>query len=398
MDCNRRLAVWELGDEPCIVDLGGLFQRWQEIGDRRKAKGKRYQLPILLSIAVLAKLAGQQHPQAIADWAGLRTRALCRLFGLWRQAMPVLRTWDRIFAQSVSVDELEQIVCDFLRESFYTPPPEGSLCVAIDGKTLRGTIRADAPQGVHLLAIYLPQDGIVLAQMQIDSKANEITAAPDLVRQVDLQGLVITGDAMFAQRTLSLQIVAAGGDYLWEVKGNQPALREEIATLFAPSESPTEGKQPAYDFVTSHSMSKGHGRLEERTLTASSLLQGYSDFPHLAQVFRLETQTTDLTTTVVTSHVRYGVTSLSAQRASAQELLAFVRQHWGIESGLHYRRDVTLGEDRIHVHTGHAAHVHAILNNVIIGLLHHHSPSNMARGVRQMTYHVERLLSAVDST
>ena len=71
MDSNRRLVVEELSDEPCLVDLWSLFQRWQGITDLRKAKGKRYSLPVLLSIAVLAKLAGQQHPQAIADWAAL---------------------------------------------------------------------------------------------------------------------------------------------------------------------------------------------------------------------------------------------------------------------------------------------------------------------------------------
>ena len=123
---------------------------------------------------------------------------------------------------------------------------------------------------------------------------------------------------------------------------------------------------PTDDFVTARSVSKGRSRLEERTLTASSLLQGYSEFPHLAQVFRLKTQVTSLTTGKVAVYERYGITSLPAQGASAQRLLALVRQHWGIESGLHYRRDVTLGEDRIPARTGHAGHVNAILNNVIL--------------------------------
>jgi predicted transposase YbfD/YdcC len=394
MDSSTGWATWEFADEPCVVDLRRLFERWEGVTDLRKPKGLRYPLPALLSIAVLAKLAGQQQPEAIADWARLRVRPLCRLFGLWRHDMPVAKTWNRVFGQGLDADELGHIVYDFLYESFHSPPPAGSLCACIDGKTLRGTIWAGDSQGVHLLAVYLPHDGLVLAQMQIDAKANEIAAAPQLLRQVDLEGQVITGDAMFAQRTLSLQIVAAGGDYIWEVKGNQPALQEEIVTLFEPPESDTETERPPEDLVIAHSTSKGHGRLEERTLSASSLLQGYSEFPHLAQVFKIETQVTDLSTKQVSSHMRYGVTSLPAQRASAEELLFLVRQHWGIESGLHYRRDVTLGEDRIHARTGHAAHVHAILHNAIIGLLHHHSRANMAQGVRQMTYQIERLLSS----
>jgi len=392
MDSSRRLAVDEFANEPCIVDLWSLFGRLREITDLRKAKGKRYPLPVLLSIAVLAKLAGQQQPQAIADWARLRMRPVCWLFGLCRHAMPVLRTWQRVLGQGLDADELEQIVCDFLQETFSTAPSEGSVCAAIDGKTLRGTIRADDPQGVHLLAIYLPRDGIVLAQMEIDSKDNEISAASQLLRQVDLKGLVITGDAMFAQRSLSLQIVAAGGDYLWDVKGNQPTLQDDIETLFDAPESHTLSEQAVDWRAAKPSISKGHGRLEERILTCSSLLKGYGAFPHLAQVFKLETRVTNLATLEESTYVRYGVTSLSAQRASADELLALKRQHWGIESGLHYRRDVTLGEDRIHARTGHAAHVHAILNNLIVGLLHHHKPDNMAQAVREMTYQTERLL------
>lgn len=399
MDSIRGLSVWETVGEPWVLDLSLLFQRFRKVTDLRKARGKRYPLATLLSIAVLARLAGQQQPQAIADWASLREHALCRLFGLWRHSMPALKTWQRVFGQGLDVDELERITAEFLRESFWAAaPPTGRLCASIDGKTLRGTISVHNPQGVHLLAVYVPQDGIVLAQMEIGSKANEIAAAPNLLHQVDLQGLVITGDAMFAQRALSLQVVAAGGDYIWEVKGNQPALQEEIATLFDPSAYASTTQQATPDFVTAHSTSKGHGRIEVRTLTASSLLQGYSAFPHLAQVFKLETRVTDLTTGQVTLHVRYGATSLSAQSASAQDLLQLVRQHWGIESGLHYRRDVTLGEDRIHVRTDYAAHVHAILNNAIVALLHHHSPGNMARGVRQTTYQIERLLDRIQLT
>jgi len=393
MYSSEKVAVWEVPAEPFIMDLYPLFERFEEVADLRRARGKRYPLPVLLSIAVLAKLAGQQHPQAMAEWAQLRARELARLFGLWRQTMPVLRTWERVFSQGLDVDQLDRMVCDYMRESFYTCPAPDKLCVALDGKTLRGTIWAGNPQGVHLLALYFPRDGIVLAQMEIASKANEITAAPHLLRQINLQGLVITGDAMFAQRTLSLQIVAAGGDYLWGVKGNQPALREDIATLLDPAEIATQTRQSAGDFRTAHSETRGHGRLEKRTLTASSLLQRYSDFPHLAQVFKIETQVTTLSTQKVTLYVRYGVTSLSAQRASADDLLALVREHWGIESGLHYRRDVTLGEDRIHARIGHAAHVHAILNNALVALLHERSSGNMARGIRKTTYVVTRLLS-----
>jgi hypothetical protein len=93
-------------------------------------------------------------------------------------------------------------------------PDRGSLVVALDGKTLRGTIPLGQTRGVHLLAAYLPQEGLVLAQVEVDRQENEIVVAPTILMQLDLQGVVVTGDAMFTQRTLSIQIVEAGGDYL----------------------------------------------------------------------------------------------------------------------------------------------------------------------------------------
>jgi len=393
MNTSRGLLIWELSDEPCIVDLYPLFQRMVKVRDLRKAKGKRYPLWALLDIAVLARLAGQQHAQAIAQWARLRAVPLCRLFGLWRHRMPALRTWDRVFSQGLDADELDRIVCDYLYETFHTPPQEGRLCAAIDGKTLRGTIWAGNPQGVHLLAIYLPHNGVVLAQMEVKAKANEISSAPQLLRQVDLHGIVLTGDAMFTQRKLSLQVVEAGGDYLWDVKGNQPQLQEDIATLF----DENENTAVVEEFGTACTSTVGHGRSEKRTLTSSSLLKGYSHFPHLEQVFQIETEVTDLTTNQSSQQIRYGVTSLPPERASPKDLLAYVQQHWGIESGLHYRRDVTLGEDRIRARINQVAHVHAILNNIAVAFLHH-SPISMAYGLRCTSYKVERLVLGMCST
>ena len=125
------------------------------------------------------------------------------------------------------------------------------------------------------------------------------------------------------------------------------------------------------------------------------MLQGYSDWPQLAQVFKLEYHAIERTTGKATHQTSYGVTSLSSQLADARRLLTLTRQHWSIENGLHYRRDVTLGEDGMRVCTGHAPHVHAILNNVVFALLHQSGPPNMAQGRRATSYRVERLLGAL---
>lgn len=398
MDFSTMLHSCGFADEPCLLDLWGLFRQWWTLPDRRHARGRRYHLGALLSIATLAKLAGCQCPQAIADWARLRARELCTLFRLGHHRMPALRTWDRVFAQAFDPAQLDRIVYRFVRASLTARPTRGSWCAALDGKTLRGSIRVGKSGGVHLLAIYLPRQGMVLAQAEIGAKANEISAAPEVLTQVDLHGLIVSGDAMFAQRQLSLQIVRAGGDYLWQVKDNQPTLLESIETLFsAPPVSSLDG-QPPYDFETAHTLDKGHGRLDRRTLTVSSLLQGYSDWPHLAQVFRLQRQAMECATGKVTTKVRYGVTSLPHELADATRLLALVREHWGIESDLHYRRDVTLGEDQARVCVGRAPYVHATLNNLVLALLDRHSSHNTARAQRTISYRIACLLASLNST
>jgi predicted transposase YbfD/YdcC len=392
MDSSTKLQGDLLGEQGYILDLDELFARFSSLADKRHARGKRYDLAVLLMIATLAKLAGCQHTAAIADWARLRSQALARLFRLPRASMPSLSTWNRVFGQAVDVEELERIISDYLCSVVQREPLDGYCCAAIDGKTLRGTLRI-GQRGVHLLAIYLPHEGLVLAQVEIDVKANEISAAPGVLAQADLTGLVITADAMFTQRYLCLQIVAAQADYIMQVKENQPRLLEDIKMLFTPRPPIPGSSQVPTDFSTATHKGKGHGRIEVRTITVSSMLQGYSEWPHLAQVFRIENLITQTTTGKKTQAVRYGITSLRADQIKPEQLLDLTRRHWGIESGLHYRRDVVLGEDRCRVSTGHAAHVHAALNNFVVAFLHHCQARSMAQSLRQTTYCIEHGLN-----
>ena len=189
------------------------------------------------------------------------------------------------------------------------------------------------------------------------------------LRLADLRGKVVTGDAMFAQRELSAQIVAAGGEYLWTVKDNQSTLRQDIALLFQPEQT-VKGFSPALkDFRTTQTVEKGHGREERRTLTASTELQTYLDWPDAAQVFQLERHVKRTADGRTTQETAYGITSLTASEAAPAGLLAFTRGHWGIENGLHYRRDETLREDWCHLKGGHAPRTMAVINNLIVGIV-----------------------------
>jgi len=269
---------------------------------------------------------------------------------------------------------------EFIRQR---PEVGQGVVIAIDGKTLRGTITRDDPFGLHLLAAYLPGEGIVLFQMVVEKdKENEIVVAPQLLKSLDLRQKVVVADAMHAQRSLSLQIVEAGGDFVWIIKDNQPTTRQAIELLFAP-QKPVAGQGcPPMDFQQAKTVDKGHGRLEERTITVSSLLNDYLDWPAVAQVFKLERRFTNLATGEVEQEVRYGLTSLSSSKASPERLMKIVRSEWGIENGLHYRRDVTFQEDATRMTRKTAGRTMAIINNLVSNLLAIQDFGNFAQARR----------------
>lgn len=381
-------------DVPFAFSVQALADHFTSLVDQRNARGRRYPLAPLLALAVCAKLAGQSRLTALAEWAHLRAPELAHRFGLKRPTMPHHSTWSRLFAHAVEVQSFEQTLGVFFaaQHTTHEVPQRGSIILAVDGKTLRGTIPIGQTSGVHLVAAYLPETGVVLAQLAVDTKANEIVVVPQLLAQIDVTGMVVVGDAMQTQRALSAQIVEAGGDYLWFVKTNQPTLHADLELLFAPDVvGPGCGPVPT-DFSTARHVEKGHGRIDERQLTVSSLLHEDSDWPYLAQAFRLERTVTDALGRQ-TTEVRYGITSLPSSIADATRLLMLARSEWGIENGLHYRRDVTLHEDASQLRRGTAPQVMAALNNTVIGLVRQQGERNLAAVQRRFAYHFDQALA-----
>ncbi len=367
-----------LSEDGYVFDVGSLYDRFLGLTDKRRARGKRFELALVLILIVLAKLAGEDRPTGIAEWARLREGILIPLLGLTRAYLPSHNTYRRLLRDMVDVSELQQVISEFL-----TGLASGqSVLIALDGKTLRGSIPAGRTRGVHLLAAYLPHEGIVLFQLAVGSKENEIKAAPQVLQALDLHGKIIRGDALLTQRELSTQIVEAGGKYLWVVKDNQPETRKAIETLFQPVSALPGTSLPANDFRTAQTTNKTHGRLEQRTLTTSSLLKDYLPWPYVEQVFRLERRRIILATGEVEHEVVYGLTALTAQEAGPEQLLAWMRDYWGIENGLHYRRDVTLHEDATRLLAPRLAEAMALFNNLVIGLTLHQGWNNLAQARR----------------
>lgn len=266
----------------------------------------------------------------------------------------------------------------------------------MDGKALRGTYLADQERSDQVLSLYNVEEQLVVAQAVVDTKENEIVAAPRVLEQVAIVGKVITGDAIHTQRAISETIVERGGDYVWPVKTNQPRLYEDIERLFAPDNpKPGFGKIPT-DFQTAIKINYGHGRLEKRTIQTSSMLNDCLDWPGVGQVYRLERKFDWVRQGKVfksSCEIEFGITSLPNTAASSQQVLQFRRKHWGVETGLHYRRDVTFREDSTRMTIGAAGRVLATVHNLVIGLIKRHGYTNAAKARRYYDGHITEAFS-----
>lgn len=380
MDYTEIPLSQEISETGLIYDLGSLYDYFGRVTDPRDNRGKQYQLAELLVLILLAKMAGQQNASQIAEWVALRMDSLYAMQVLSRPQAPSHMTYRRVQQATVKAEELEQLVAQY-QQSSLTNADE--LVLSFDGKTVRGTIPSGETKGVHLLAVYVPKQGLVLAQVAVGAKENEIHQAPQLLAQVSLQGAIVLGDAMQTQRALSEQIVQAGGDFIWKVKGNQARTEWAIEKLFVQEIVQLQKGQPLSKHCQqAQTVNKGHGRIEKRVLLTSTQLNDYLDWPTLAQVFRLET-TVQHSNGKFSRQVVYGLTSLPPEKVSPTRLLRLIRQYWGIESGLHYRRDVTLHEDATRLTVGSAGQITAILNNLVVHLALDHGKGNLARALRK---------------
>lgn len=396
MDC-KELTFEVNGEEGAfegiVIDLNDFRDCLRQIQDKRKRRGRRYELDTILLLIILAKLAGEDRLTGIAEWVEHRAELLSEALGWERKSAPHRVTYSRILGYAVDVEDFQYHV-----SMYFCDCHEGKgqrVVICIDGKVLRGTIRTGQTEGQHLLAAFLPDEGWVLMQIEVERTENESTAAVRLLKQLDLRGKIVTGDAAFAQRGLSVQIVKAGGEYVWTVKQNQPQLQEDIAVLFEPPPPPKSGLPcPPMTFPKEKTVGKAHGRIECRTLEASDALRGYLDWPYAQQVFRVIRGVTRLADGMETEETVYGITSLSEKEATPEQLLELVRKHWQIENALHYRRDETLREDWCHLRVGQAPRMMAEINNLVLGLLLPNGVRNVPRARRSFAAQLESWLRA----
>jgi predicted transposase YbfD/YdcC len=374
-------------------DQRDLLHALAGVPDPRDPRGVRYRLTSLLAVAVCAVLAGAVTFAAIADWAADLDPPARRRLG-FAGPIPVGTTVWR-FLVRLDAQVLQAVLTGWLRARIPAPASAGTrqrptrVVIAVDGKVLCGA-RLPGGRQVHLLSAYDTATGIVLAQLTIATKSNEIPAFAPLLDQAQamlgsLAGVVIVADALHAQVGHAHDVTARGAHLMVTVKANQPTLLHRLQNL------------PWSQVGVGHrTQERGHGRRETRTLKAVTVdTPGGLGFPHAAQAVRItRTRTVAGKTTRETAYL---IVTLPAEHAQPDQLYDWARREWHIENRLHWIRDVTFREDAHQARTGNGPAVAAVLRNTAIGYHRTNGEPNIARATRHADRRPHDLIHAVIS-
>lgn len=220
------------------VPAGNLLAYLAQVPDPRGRQGRRHPLAAMLAAVVCAMLCGARGYSAIVQWLHALPVPWWHRLGFTRRP-PKDHAFRELLA-AIPPETFEEVVRTWVNAALGEAIPEDELrAIAMDGKTLRGTLTPHQ-RAVHLLSLFDQRMGCVLSQQRVDEKTNEHKAALELLKTIVLKDCVITGDAMFCQREICQQIIDSGGDYFVVVKDNQPSLQETIAAEFRAAFSPGE--------------------------------------------------------------------------------------------------------------------------------------------------------------
>ena len=351
------------------------------VTDPRDRRGVRHTLPAILCLAVTGILAGCRSLTAIWEHAADLEPADLGALGLEEgRALPSESTIRRV------LKDLDPAGLDARLTSWFftrTGTIGGRRVIAVDGKTMRGARTGDNP-APHLLAALDRASGVVVGQRRVSDKSNEIPALRDLLAPMDLDGAVVTADAMHTQKGTAEWIRSRSAHYLLTVKDNQPGLKRELGAL------------PWKDVPAVSSVDTGHGRRVRRTVQAVEA-PAWIDFPGAAQVIRIRR-----TRTVnkrgggrrTTTEVAHLICSLPMTDAPPELVASWARGHWAIENRLHWVRDVVFDEDRHQLRTRNGPQIMAALRNLAISLIRllHGPRAPIAATTRAMARRPERAI------
>jgi len=300
----------------------------------------------------------------MADFARSRLTFL-RQFAPMRGGAPSHDTFSRVFAHI----RPEQFSDCFVRWTQTIQQISQHQVIALDGKTIRHSFdTATDKAAVHLVSAWGTANGIVLGQVRVDDKSNEITAIPKLLKMLAITGCTITIDAMGTQKQIASQIILAGADYVLAVKGNQPALEADIRTFFERGHRDrfldADANPIPHDCYTTRDAN--HGRVETRTCTVSDVLDQVpcaSDWRGARSIVEIVSERR--VGQKVSIERRY---YLSSHAPDAQQLLSCIRSHWRVENCLHWVLDVTFDEDASRSRLGHGPENLSVLRQIALNL------------------------------
>ncbi len=347
---------------PSAASPLSLLHHFADLEDPRADHTRRHDLLDIIALTVCAVVSGADAWTDVETY-GLHKQPWLETFLELPNGIPSHDTLGRVFA---ALDPAAFPTCFVSWMRAVVDASRGRL-VAIDGKVLRHSFdTAKGKSALHLVSAWASANHLLLGQCAVDEKSNEVTAIPELLKLLDLQGALVTIDAMGCQKKIAADIVAAGGDYVLAVKENQPGLYADVERVFLDG---LEDDFAGLEHRSYHTVERGHGRTEERHYHVVAVPEGlaaaHAEFAGLRTVGMVfsERQVGD---GPVAAETRFYISSL---RPQVKAFAAAVRGHWGIENQLHWVLDVAFREDESRVRKDHAPENLGLVRRIALSLL-----------------------------